>query len=160
MHTVAGTTFGTGLVIDGVTLNSGNRFPGTGTGAGRRIVGPADPTLIARDGKPFMTIGSPGLTTRAVTMALINYLYYGKSLQESVDAPRFDGSDPSRPTAIEARVDDRTREELATRYGLQVRTTTPYNWHMGSVHAIVREADGTLTGVADPRRTGLAAGYE
>ena len=113
-HSVDGTTFGTGLVVDGVVLNSGNGFPGTATGAGRRTISPFDPTMLAKDGKPFMTIGSPGLASRAVAITLINYLYYGKSLEDSVDAPRFTGSDPSRPTAIESRVSEATREQLRT----------------------------------------------
>jgi len=37
--------------------------------------------------------------------------------------------------------------------------TMPYMWHFGSVQAIERLPDGSLLGVADPRRAGSAAGY-
>ncbi|WP_420140815.1 gamma-glutamyltransferase family protein [Sphingomonas sp.] len=158
-HSVNGPTFGIGLVVDGVVTNAGNVYPGKVIGNGIRTVTPFPPTMVAKDGKPVLTIGSPGLASRAVALTLINYLGYGMSLEAATDAPRFQGAQPSVPATIESRVTDQTRAELTSRYGVSVRTTTPYNWHFGSIHAIAREADGSLTGVADPRRSGLAAGY-
>ncbi|UAK23450.1 gamma-glutamyltransferase family protein [Sphingomonas nostoxanthinifaciens] len=158
-HSVYGSTFATGLVVDGIAMNSGNNFPGNTAGPGRRAVSPFPPTMIAKDGKPWMTIGSPGLSSRAVTIALINLLGYGKTLEQSVDAPRFQGSQAGVPFVVEARVPEKVRDELKTVYGVMVRPTTPYMWHFGSVQAIQRMPDGTLLGVADPRRAGLAAGY-
>ncbi|WP_420140813.1 gamma-glutamyltransferase family protein [Sphingomonas sp.] len=158
-HTVYGSTFATGLVVDGVAMNSGNPFPGTGTGAGRRVISPFPPTIVVKDGKPKLVIGSPGLSSRAVALTLINYLGYGMSIEQAVDAPRFQGSQIDLPAAIETRVTQQTRDDLTKLYGVVVRPTTPYQWHFGSIHAIEREADGSLLGVADPRRTGLAAGF-
>jgi gamma-glutamyltranspeptidase/glutathione hydrolase len=158
-HSVCGPTFGTGLVVDGVVVNGGNGFPGKAIGGGVRVVSPFDPTMVAKGGKPLLTIGSPGLSSRAVTLALINYLGYGMTLEQAADAPRWQGAQSYKPVTVEARVSEQVRRELSTRYGVSVRTTTPYNWHFGSIHAIVRQPDGTLLGVADPRRGGEAAGY-
>ena len=158
-HSVYGSTFATGLVVDGIAMNSGNNFPGNTAGPGRRVISPFPPTMVAKDGKPWLTIGSPGLSSRAVTLTLINLLGYGMTLEQAVDAPRFQGSQVGVPMAIESRVSQSVRDELKTRYGVNVRPTTPYNWHFGSVQAIQRNPDGSLTGVADPRRAGLAAGY-
>lgn len=158
-HTVYGSTFATGLVVDGVGVNSGNGFPGTGDGPGRRVISPFPPTIVARNGKPQLVLGSPGLSSRAVALTLINYLGYGMPLEQAVDAPRFQGSQAGLPTVIEARVTEQVRADLKSRYGVNVRPTAPYNWHLGSIHAIERRPDGTLLGVADPRRSGLAAGY-
>jgi gamma-glutamyltranspeptidase/glutathione hydrolase len=158
-HSVCGPTFGTGLVVDGVVVNGGNGFPGKAIGGGMRVVSPFDPTMVAKGGRPVLTIGSPGLASRAVALALINYLGYGMTLEQAADAPRWQGAQSYKPVTIESRVSEQTRRELATRYGVVVRTTTPYNWHFGSIHAIAREPDGTLIGVADPRRGGEAAGY-
>ena len=158
-HTVYGSTFATGLVVDGVAMNSGNGFPGTATGAGRRVVSPFPPTIVAREGKPQLVLGSPGLSSRAVALTLINYLGYGMAIEKAVDAPRFTGSTIAAPAVIETRVTQETRDDLTRKYGVVVKPTTPYNWHFGSIHAIERARDGSLTGVADPRRTGVAVGY-
>jgi gamma-glutamyltranspeptidase/glutathione hydrolase len=158
-HSVNGTTFGTGLVVDGIVTNGANYFPGFAVGGGLRTLSPFPPTIVAKDGAPVLTIGSPGLASRAVALTLVNYLGYGMSLEQAVDAPRFQGSQYYRTATIEARVTDETRRTLGDRYGVVVRTTAPYNWHFGSVQAIARQKDGTLLGVADPRRPGVALGY-
>jgi gamma-glutamyltranspeptidase / glutathione hydrolase len=158
-HSVYGSTFATGLVVDGIAMNSGNNFPGNTAGPGHRVVSPFPPTMVAKAGKPWMAIGSPGLASRAIAITLINVLGYELSLEQAVDAPRFSGSEIGVPVSIESRVDQTVRDQLKTVYGLTVRTTTPYNWHFGSIQAIQRQPDGSLLGVADPRRAGLAAGY-
>jgi gamma-glutamyltranspeptidase/glutathione hydrolase len=158
-HSVYGSTFATGLVVDGIAMNSGNNFPGNTAGPGRRVLSPFPPTMVAKDSKPWMAIGSPGLSSRAVTITLINLLGYGKTLEQSVDAPRFQGSQAGVTFAVETRVPQTVRDELKSVYGVAVRPTMPYMWHFGSVQAIQREPDGSLTGVADPRRAGLAEGY-
>jgi len=158
-HTVYGSTFATGLVVDGVGMNSGNGFPGTGTGKGRRVVSPFPATMLLRDGKPWVAIGSPGLASRAVAIALTNFLGFKKDLYDSIDAPRFQGNQPTQAFQVEARVPEKVRDGLAA-YGIRVQVTTPYNWHLGSVQAVMRDdKTGGWIGVADPRRGGHAAGY-
>jgi gamma-glutamyltranspeptidase / glutathione hydrolase len=49
------------------------------------------PTIIAKDGKPFMVIGSPG-GSRIITItleAIINVIDHGMNIQEAIDAPRI-----------------------------------------------------------------------
>ncbi|MHA6688160.1 gamma-glutamyltransferase [Mesorhizobium sp. A556] len=49
------------------------------------------PTIVSRDGKPFMVIGSPG-GSRIITItleAIMNVVDHGMSLQEAIDAPRI-----------------------------------------------------------------------
>ena len=49
------------------------------------------PTVIAKDGKPFMVIGSPG-GSRIITItleAIINVIDHGMNIQEAIDAPRI-----------------------------------------------------------------------
>lgn len=158
-HTVYGTTFGTGLVVDGIVLNSGNAFPGVNSGDGRRVVAPLPPTFVMRDGKVWVALGSPGLSNRAVTETLINLLGYGMTLEASADAPRFDGFAWDRPFLVETRVPDKVRDGLKA-FGIAVVAQPPYNWHFGSIQAIARDPrTGTLTGVADARRGGFAEGY-
>jgi gamma-glutamyltranspeptidase/glutathione hydrolase len=159
-HTVYGSTFATGLVVDGVGVNSGNGFPGTGTGKGRRVVSPFPASMVLKDGKPWLAIGSPGLASRAVAIVLANLLGFKNDLYESIDAPRFQGNQPTQPFQVEARVPEQVRDALAAYGVLRVQATAPYNWHMGSVQAVMRdEKNGGWIGAADPRRGGHAAGY-
>lgn len=159
-HTVYGDTFGTGLTVDGVGVNSGNTFPGVGVGEGRRVITPF-PALMAVDerGRPWLALGSPGLSSRAVALTLINMLGYGMSPYDAVDAPRFTGYGRYDELHIESRIPDDVIEGLKS-LGVSVDLSAPYNWHMGSIQLIHRDLDsGTLTGVADPRRGGHAEGY-
>lgn len=158
-HSVYGSTFATGLVVDGIAMNSGNNFPGNTAGPGRRVLSPFPPTMVEKDSKPWLAIGSPGLSSRAVAITLVNLLGYGKTLEQAVDAPRFQGSQAETPLVIETRVPQQVRDRMRTVYGVQVRPTMPYMWHFGSVQAIQRQPDGSLLGVADPRRAGSTGGY-
>ena len=159
-HTIYGSTFATGLVVDGVNVNSGNGFPGSSTGAGRRVISPFPPTMVMKDGKPLVTIGSPGLSSRAVALTLVNLLGFGMDLEKAIDAPRFQGSRHGETFLVESRVSEQARSELASIYGVKVQSSAPYNWHFGSIQAVMRdEKTGGLIGMADPRRCGYAEGY-
>ncbi|MFD2052386.1 gamma-glutamyltransferase [Mesorhizobium calcicola] len=49
------------------------------------------PTIVAKDGKPFMVIGSPG-GSRIITItleAIVNVIDHGMNIQEAIDAPRI-----------------------------------------------------------------------
>jgi gamma-glutamyltranspeptidase/glutathione hydrolase len=159
-HTVYGDTFGTGLTVDGVGVNSGNTFPGSGKGKGRRVITPF-PALMALtdDGKPWLAIGSPGLSSRAVALTMINLLGYGMSPYDSVDAPRFQGYGRYDELQVESRIPDEVLAGLESQ-GVQIQLSAPYNWHMGSIQLILQDHEsGELEGVADPRRAGHVEGY-
>jgi gamma-glutamyltranspeptidase/glutathione hydrolase len=159
-HTVYGDTFGTGLSVDGVGVNSGNTFPGSGSGDGRRVITPFPALMAVNDqGEPWLALGSPGLSSRAVALTLINLLGYGMSPYEAVDAPRFQGYGRYEKLQVESRFSQDVLDGLRAR-GVQIQLSAPYNWHMGSIQLISRDAEsGELTGVADPRRAGHTAGY-
>lgn len=58
---------------------------------GKRPLSSMSPTLVTKDGKTFMVIGSPG-GSRIITITLetaLNVIDFGMSPQEAVDAPRF-----------------------------------------------------------------------
>jgi gamma-glutamyltranspeptidase/glutathione hydrolase len=49
------------------------------------------PTVVSKDGKPFMVIGSPG-GSRIITItleAIVNVIDHGMDIQEAIDAPRI-----------------------------------------------------------------------
>lgn len=58
---------------------------------GKTPLSSMSPTIISKDGKPFMVIGSPG-GARIITItleAILNVIDHGMNIQEAVDAPRI-----------------------------------------------------------------------
>lgn len=58
---------------------------------GKSPLSSMSPTIVSKDGKPFMVIGSPG-GSRIITItleAIMNVIDHGMNLQEAIDAPRI-----------------------------------------------------------------------
>ena len=58
---------------------------------GKRPLSSMSPTIVSRDGKPFMVIGAAG-GSRIITVVvhcILNVIDYGMNIQEAIDAPRF-----------------------------------------------------------------------
>ncbi len=58
---------------------------------GKRMLSSMTPTILARDGKLFMVIGSPGGRTiiNTVLQCILGVVDFGLNVQEAIDAPRF-----------------------------------------------------------------------
>ncbi|HXB57061.1 MAG TPA: gamma-glutamyltransferase [Vicinamibacteria bacterium] len=58
---------------------------------GKRMLSNMTPTILAKDGKVFMVIGSPGGRTiiNTVLVTTLNVVDFGMNIQEAIDAPRF-----------------------------------------------------------------------
>jgi len=58
---------------------------------GKRMLSSMTPTILVKDGKPFMVIGSPGGRTiiNTVLETILNVVDFGMNVQEAIDAPRF-----------------------------------------------------------------------
>jgi gamma-glutamyltranspeptidase/glutathione hydrolase len=58
---------------------------------GKRMLSSMTPTIVAKDGKPFMVIGSPGGRTiiNTVFLTILNVIDFGMNIQQAIDAPRF-----------------------------------------------------------------------
>lgn len=58
---------------------------------GKRPLSSMAPTIVTKDGKPVMVLGTPGgsriITT--VLLTILNVIDYGMDMQQAVDAPRF-----------------------------------------------------------------------
>ena len=58
---------------------------------GKAPLSSMSPTIVSKDGEPFMVIGSPG-GSRIITItleAIMNVIDHGMNLQEAIDAPRI-----------------------------------------------------------------------
>src|SRR5882724_3656329 len=60
-------------------------------GPGKRPLSSMTPTIVVRDGKPVIVLGSPGSSKIITTVAnvLMGVVDYGMNIQEAVNAPRF-----------------------------------------------------------------------
>jgi gamma-glutamyltranspeptidase/glutathione hydrolase len=58
---------------------------------GKRMLSSMTPTILARDGKLALAIGSPGGRTiiNTVLETIVNVVDFGMNVQEAIDAPRF-----------------------------------------------------------------------
>lgn len=157
LHTGHGGT--PGVFIDGIEAN-GSRASGDAYGPGRRIRLPISATIVAKEGKPWMALGTPGSPPLPITEVLINILEYGMHPKDAAIAPRFwVNSGSGKTIRIESRISEEVRREMKAR-GFKIVDLKDYNWHTGSMQIVWRdEESGKLHGVSDPRRLGYAAGH-
>ncbi len=113
------------------------------------------PTIITKDGKVYLVVGSPGGPTiiNAVLQVILNVLDFNMNVQEAVDHTRIHHQWMPDTLSIEKTASPDTIEMLKQR-GYQVRVTAG----IGEVAAI-RVGDGFLEGAADGRVEATAKGY-
>ncbi|RZN35192.1 gamma-glutamyltransferase [Bradyrhizobium sp. Leo121] len=111
------------------------------------------PSIILRDGKPYLVIGAPGATQIAmgVLQAILNVLDFGMTMTEAVSAPRFSAT--SNAIDVSNRIIHRTTRQLEAE-GYEV-IRSPYTFGFAAVHGIRIDGD-KLDGGADPGHDGIA----
>ena len=120
---------------------------------GKRPRSSMSPTIILKDGRPTLVIGSPGGSRIIgyVAEAIVAHIDWGMNVQAAVSIPhainRFGTYDLEKGTSLEAMV--APLEELG--YKVNLRSLN------SGLHAISIEENG-LFGGADPRREGIAIG--
>ncbi|MFC3414747.1 gamma-glutamyltransferase [Algoriphagus hitonicola] len=126
---------------------------------GKRMLSSMTPTLVERDGKLWMILGTPGGSTiiTAVAQTILNAYEFDMTMQEAVEAPRFHHQWlPDQILFEENTLDSSVYRSLTSKNYLINEGRTPI---IGSVDAIMLLPDGKLEGGADPRRENEAAGY-
>jgi len=58
---------------------------------GKRMLSSMTPAILAKDGRPFLVVGSPGGRTiiNTVLLTILNVVDFDMNVQEAIDAPRF-----------------------------------------------------------------------
>ncbi len=131
--------------------------------AGKRPLSSMTPTVVLDpEGKPFMTVGSPGGTRIFPTVAQVisRVIDHGMTIQQAIDAPRiFDNA--GNTIHYESGENGLTEEVVKAleAMGHAVNDRGEWNNYFGGVQGIVYQEDGTLHGGADPRRDGKALGF-
>jgi gamma-glutamyltranspeptidase/glutathione hydrolase len=128
---------------------------------GKRMLSSQTPVVVARDGRAVLVTGSPGGRTiiNTVLQVVLNVCEHGMPVAEAVAAPRFHQQWFPDRVKFEAADQARFAPLLAElrRRGHQV---DPQPEVQGDAHSIAIGVDGMLTGAADPRISGHAAGLE
>jgi gamma-glutamyltranspeptidase/glutathione hydrolase len=135
---------------------------------GKRPRTTLSPTLAARDGEPYLALGTPGgdQQDQWTLHAFLAHVHRGLDLQAAIDAPNhhteaFPSSFYPRETrprhvAVEERLGAGVIEDLRRR-GHDVEVSGA--WTLGRVTAVGREPGGILKAGANPRGSqGYAAG--
>ena len=151
------TTPGTGMLLDN-HMSLMDPTPGSVNSIepGKRVLSSMSPTIVLRDGRPFMALGTPGgkRIFAAVAQGILNVIDHGMTLQEAVEAPRAWTEGPT--LELEAGFPDITR--LAAdleRRGHRVAVVPKV---AGGMNGVLVDADGLLHGAACWRADGAPIG--
>lgn len=124
---------------------------------GKRPRSSMSPTIILKDGDPFLALGSPGGSTIITTVlqTILNRVDLGMSISDAIAAPRASQRNTAKVTA---------EPDFITAYGSQL---TPYGHQftpsgdaftsaaeIGAATAIEFRPDGRMTAAAEPVRRG------
>ena len=120
---------------------------------GKRPRSSMSPTIVLKDGKPVLVVGSPGGSRIIgyVAKTIVGYMDWGLNIQSAINLPHlvnrfgtYDVEDGTTAMAFEAPLQ-------AFGFKTNARSLT------SGIHAIAITPDG-LEGGADPRREGIAIG--
>jgi gamma-glutamyltranspeptidase/glutathione hydrolase len=134
---------------------------------GKRPLSSMSPTIMLKDGKPVLVLGSPGGSRiiTAVVHTILNLVDYGMGLQEAVDAPRFHQQWLPETTNVENFALSPDTRKILDGMGHKLGAPQPPN-HITAILVGAPVLGGKpvgnnrFYGANDPRRnTGLALGY-
>jgi len=145
---------------DGLIQSSTNAI-----GPGKRPLSSMTPTIVVRDGKTVMVLGSPGSSKIITTVAnvLMGMVDYGMNIQEAVNAPRFHNQWLPDVLNVEQWFSPDTIGMLQ-RMGYNVEVGLHYGTHVApywsDAECIAVDAKtGDRLGASDVRNGGKAVGY-
>jgi gamma-glutamyltranspeptidase/glutathione hydrolase len=159
--------FGSGVLVPGtgIMLNDEmddfNPQPGTSNSIEprKRPLSSMTPTIMLKDGKPFMSLGSPGATRiiSALTQIIVNVVDFRMNIQDAIDAPRIHCM--TGDIFMESRIPKATQDSLAA-MGHKLNVRGAVDLYFGGAQAVmIDRSSGKLYGAGDPRRDGVAVGY-
>jgi gamma-glutamyltranspeptidase/glutathione hydrolase len=131
--------------------------PANDIGPAKRPLSSMTPTIVLKDGKVFLVLGSPGGATISTTVAniLMGVVDFGLDIQEAVNAPRFHNQWLPDEIRVEDRVSPDTMNILRSRgHALKV----DHFWGDGEC-IMIDSRTGERLGASDGRNNGKAIGY-
>jgi gamma-glutamyltranspeptidase/glutathione hydrolase len=120
---------------------------------GRRLPSMMSPTMVVRDGRPELVLGSAGSNRirSALLQVIVNVIDHGMDAAAAVEAPRVHFEDGI--VYVEPGIDTAALEAA----GRTVARFRKLNLFFGGANVVERDhRAGTLRGAGDPRRGGAA----
>jgi gamma-glutamyltranspeptidase/glutathione hydrolase len=123
----------------------------------KRMLSSMTPTIVEKDGKLLMVVGTPGGATiiTSVFQVIINVIEFRLSLQEAVQNTRFHHQWLPDQIYHEKDCFDAATAKKLIEMGHTLKERGP----IGQVEAILVRPDGKLEGAADKRGDDSASGY-
>ncbi|WP_132054036.1 gamma-glutamyltransferase [Pseudocnuella soli] len=123
---------------------------------GKRMLSSMTPTLVLKDGKPYLVIGTPGGTTipTSVFQTIINIIDFGLDAARAVNEPKFHHQWLPDEIAVEPTVPQSLLAALKN-MGYTIRPRGP----IGRTELIKVLPDGRFEAVADNRGDDSASGF-
>jgi gamma-glutamyltranspeptidase/glutathione hydrolase len=131
--------------------------PANSIAPGKRPLSAMAPTIVLKDGKLFLVLGSPGGPTIITTVAniIIGVVDFSLDIQEAVNAPRFHHQWLPDQILVEDRLSPDTMNLLRSKgHKLNIR----HFWGDGEC-IMIDPKTGELLGASDGRNNGKAVGY-
>jgi len=131
--------------------------PANSIGPGKRPLSAMTPTIVLKDGKPFLVLGAEGGPTIITTVAniLMGVVDLGLDIQEAVNAPRFHHQWLPDAIDVEDRLSPDTMNPLRSKGH---KLNAQHFW--GDAECImVDPKTGERLGASDGRNNGKAVGY-
>ena len=174
--TTLNTSFGCGVLVEGAGFFLNNEMddfsakPGTPNIFGligneanaiqpyKRPLSSMTPTIVLKNGEPFLIIGTPGGSTIITTVMqiILNVAIHGMDIQEAVSVPRVHSQWLPDAIIVEQRSLSKDVEQNLINRG---HTIQPYRWStIGQANGIMIGEKGFYGG-ADPRGENATEGY-
>jgi len=125
---------------------------------GARLRSSRGHTIVLKDGKPVLSLGTPGAVHCTVPQVLSRVLDFGMEPYDAAVAPRMLPLRDDYVLEIESRIPEKVLIDLV-KMGIKIKPLPTYDYHMGSFQMSWRDPKtGLLGSNVDPRRTGMAGG--
>lgn len=122
----------------------------------KRMLSSMTPTIVLKNGKPWLITGTPGGTTiiTSVYQTIVDLTDFGLSAHDAVNKPKFHHQWLPDIVNLEKGFSEEVKKELeAMGYKIQMRGA------IGRTEVILVNPDGSITAVADHRGDDSVSGY-
>ena len=125
---------------------------------GKRMLSCMTPTILEKDGKLFMVVGTPGGSTimTSIFQTILNVVDHKMTMQQSVNALKFHHQWlPDRVVYEKGAFSDAALAELKKKgYNM-----VDQNGTLGRMDCVLAHPNGVLEGASDPRADNTSVGY-